>query len=205
MKKREELGFPTDPETIPLKKDYKVDVEISSAPAYTRQGQREVLNGLIDKMTVLAQQGLVPPEAIKVVVEQFLETFQFGATAEVMQAIDEYGQTGNMEENQINAIKVAVLEVMKDLQGSEMFPDQETRMTEAIVAAIEVYKDTGAGKTQQPQQPEKGPSESISFKDLPPEGKVQMAEKVGLSLSPDQIKKEDKKTVANTAVKSKAN
>lgn len=33
----------------------------------------------------------------------------------------------------------------------------------------------------------KGPSESISFKDLPPEGKAQMAEQAGIKLSPESI------------------
>jgi len=206
MKKREEVGLETPPDTVPLKKDYKVEIEISTTPAYTRQGQREVLNGLIDKMTVLAQQGLIPPEAVKVVVEQFLTTYQFGATSEVMDAIDEYGQTGNMEQNQIDAIKMAVLEVMKDLQGTEMFPDQNMRIEEAKVAALEVYKDTAKLNKQQPAE-DKGPSESISFKDLPAEGKVQMAEQAGITLSPEQIKAQEQEAqkVAMANAKAKTN
>ena len=41
---------------------------------------------------------------------------------------------------------------------------------------------------QAPAQPvEKGPSESINFKDLPPEGKVQLAAKAGIQLDPQSV------------------
>ena len=199
-KKREELGIETPNEVVPLKKDYKVDIEISSAPAYTKQGQREVLNSLIDKMTVLAQQGLIPPEAVKVVIQQFLETFQFGATAEFMEAMEEFGQMGNMEQNQIDAIKVALMEVFKDLKGSEMFPDQKTRIEESKVAALEVVKDTGGS---QPQQAEKAPSRSISFKDLPAEGKQQLAAQAGIQLSPEAVNQQDQMEIAKLAISDK--
>jgi hypothetical protein len=201
MKKRKEVGMDTPPDVIPIKKDYKVDIEITSSLAYTREGQKEVLNGLMDKMILLSQQGLVPPEAIKVVVQQFLEIFQFGATSEVMDAITEFGQQGNMDNNQIQAIKVALMEVFKDLKGSEMFPDQETRIKEAKVAAVEVYKDTGAGQPK--TQETKGPSESISFKDLPAEGKIQMAGQAGIELSPEAVVQQEEMAAIKTAVSDK--
>ena len=41
---------------------------------------------------------------------------------------------------------------------------------------------------QQPQQPQaKGPSESMSFKDLPPAGQIQMAAKAGIQLQPQDV------------------
>jgi hypothetical protein len=192
LKKREEVGVETPKDVVPLKKDYKVEIEISTTPAYTRQGQREVLNGLMDKMIQLATAGLIPPEAIKAVVQQFLDTYQFGATSEIMDAIEDFGQTGNMEQTQIDAIKVALMEVFKDLKGSEMFPDQKTRIDENKVAALEVMKDTGGGKPA--QQEDKGPSKSISFKDLPAEGKVQLAAQADIQLSPEQIKAQEAET-----------
>jgi predicted nuclease of restriction endonuclease-like (RecB) superfamily len=201
---REELGL-NKPDAVPIKKDYKVDIEITSAGAYTREGQREIALGLIDKMIALSQQGLVPPEAVKVIVRQFLETFKFGATSEFMDAMEEYGQTGNLEENQINAIKVAVLEVMKDLQGSEMLPDQKTRIEENKVAVAEVLNDVRGAGGETPVE-EKKPSQSISFKDLPPEGKVQMAAQAGIEISPQEVvKQEDKqqKGALNATIKGK--
>lgn len=49
---------------------------------------------------------------------------------------------------------------------------------------------------QQQKQASKPPSESISFKDLPPEGKVQMAKQAGIEIAPEQIQAEDAKQEA---------
>lgn len=200
LDKMGEMGMDTPQGVIPIKKDYKVDIEIVSNLAYTREGQKEVLNGLMDKMIALAQQGLVPPETIKPVIEQFLDIFQFGATSEVMDAIDTYGQGGNMTNQQIEAIKVALLEVFKDLKGSDLLPDQKTRIEEAKVAALEVYKDTNNTK---PTETVKEPSQSISFKDMPTEGKVQMAAKAGIQLSPQAMQEQELMDAVKVAVSDK--
>ncbi len=43
-------------------------------------------------------------------------------------------------------------------------------------------------RLQTPTESDKGPSESISFKDLPPEGKAQMAAQAGITLTPETLK-----------------
>ena len=40
----------------------------------------------------------------------------------------------------------------------------------------------------EPVADDKGPSESISFKDLPPEGQAQMAAQAGITLTPEALK-----------------
>lgn len=197
--KRDEQGIPAPEDAVPLKKDYKVEIEITSAAAYTRDGQRQVLVDLMDRMIQLSQMGAIPPEALKVVTQQFLETFQFGATAEIMDAIEEYGQQGNMAEDQISALKVAIMEVFKDLQKAGMLPSEEERIQEAKVANIEVMKETG-GKQEEQSKP---PSRSISFKDMPAEGKIQMAEQAGIQLSPEAVIQQDQMEAAKLAISDK--
>jgi hypothetical protein len=196
--KREKEGIPAPADAVPLKKDYKVEIEITSAPAYTRDGQRQVLVDLMDRMIQLSQIGAIPPEALKVVTQQFLETFQFGATAEIMDAIEEYGMEGSMTEDQISALKVAIMEVFKDLQKAGMLPSEEERIQEAKVANLEVMKETG-GK----QEETKPPSRSISFKDMPAEGKIQMAQQAGIQLSPEAVIQQDQMEAAKVAVSDK--
>jgi len=196
--KRAEMGVEAPSDAVPLKKDYKVEIEITSAPAYTRDGQRQVLVDLMDRMIQLSQIGAIPPEALKVVTQQFLETFQFGATAEIMDAIEEYGQQGNMAEDQISALKVAIMEVFKDLQKAGMLPSEEERIQEAKVANLEVMKETG-GK----QEESKPPNRSITFKDLPAEGKIQLAEQAGIQLSPEAVIQQDQMEAAKVAVSDK--
>jgi hypothetical protein len=51
-------------------------------------------------------------------------------------------------------------------------------------ARIELAKMHAPEQTE----PEKGPSESINFKDLPPEGQAQMAQQAGITLTPEALK-----------------
>jgi hypothetical protein len=50
-------------------------------------------------------------------------------------------------------------------------------------ALADVQKAGGTGG-QQGGEEAKGPSKSISFKDLPPEGKVQLAQQAGIQIQP---------------------
>lgn len=44
-----------------------------------------------------------------------------------------------------------------------------------------------SGQTQPPPEPPKEPSQSISFKDLPPDGQIQLAAKAGIRLAPESV------------------
>ena len=190
MKKRKELGVDEeDIDAIPLKRDYRVDIEIESGAAYTREGKREVAKAMMEQLLAWAQTGAVPEEAIKVGWEKYLEMTQFGSTGEFMEALDSEG--GGMTDNQLKAMKLAIAEVLKDMSGSEVLPNSQQRIDEAKVATAEVIKDTELHKARQVQQEEKGPSESVSFKDLPPEGKVQMASQAGIQLDEGQIRADE--------------
>jgi hypothetical protein len=76
----------------------------------------------------------------------------------------------------------------------------ELRMKEIELAALQTPEQTA--ETQA-----KPPSESIAFKDLPPEGQAQMAAQAGITLSPQQMAdhqaEQDAKKQAEMAVKAK--
>ena len=87
---------------------------------------------------------------------------------------------------------MAVMEVMNDLVKSGVLPTPQQRIDEAKVANMESLADVqkaGGMQGQQAEEQAKPPSESISFKDLPPEGKVQMAQQAGIQLSSEQMAK----------------
>jgi len=190
MAKRQELKVPVDANTVPLSKDYRVDIEVEAGLGFTRQGKRDAILKLLSEFLLpLVKQGLIPPQAVKTIIEKVFETYQFGATAEFMESMDKYQNQGNMTDQQIQQVKVAVAEVLKDLKGSEMFPDQKTRIQETQVGVAQTIKDSGlmAGAQGSQAEPPKKPSESISFKDLPPEGQAQMAAQAGINISPEQV------------------
>lgn len=179
--KREAVGLPTPPGLTQIKKGTKVKIEVESGLAYTQEGKKAASNFIIDKMTALATAGLIPPAAVKVVVQRFLEEYQFGSTQDVMEAMDDVPMT----EQQAMSMKVAMVEVMSDLQKEGVLPTSEQRIQEGKVATAEALKDTGVAGKPSPAIAQKGPSESISFKDLPPEGKAQLAAKAGIDISPE--------------------
>lgn len=154
MKKRQKLKVPVEGEVTPLSKEYYVDIEIQSGMAYTHEGKKAAAKELGDYMLQLAQMGVLPPQVVTIFIQTMLETYQFGPTADVMDAMKENEGQGNLTDQQIDAIKVAVMEVMKDLITQKVLPDEEQRIEENKVAMVEVMKDTnlGKGETAEAQQ-----------------------------------------------------
>lgn len=190
IEKRKELGDPSlqvADDVIPIKKDYKVEIEVQSGLGYTREGKKQAALQLGEYLLKLAELKMVPPEAVQQFVQTLLETYQFGATSEIMETFQGF-EAGQMSDDQLDKLKLAIVEVMKDLQGSEILPTSEQRIEEGQVATAQVLKDSGIMDQRQPEvSQEKGPSKSISFKDLPPEGKAQLAAQAGIQLNPEEI------------------
>ncbi len=191
LQKRKDLkideGQPLD--AIPIKRDSRVDIEVESRLAYTREGQRLAAKELGDYFIQLSQIGLVSPEVIKTYFRRLLEVYQFGSASEIMEAMDEYGANGQMTDQQMETIKVAVAQVMNDMVEAGVLPTAEQRLEENKLAAIEVLEDTGGGQPK--QEPDKGPSKSISFRDLPASGKVQLAAQANIDLNEGEIQAQE--------------
>ena len=194
LQKRKELkldeGQPLD--AIPIKRDYRVDIEVESGLAYTREAQRMAAKELGDYLVQLAGLNLVSPEVVKEYFRKLLEIYQFGSASEIMEAMDEYGASGQMTDQQKEVIKVAVMEVMSDLVKGGILPTPEQRIEEGKVSTIEALKDAGeAGEKAVADAQAKEPSKSISFKDLPAQGKVQLASQAGIQLSEEEIRAQE--------------
>ena len=188
--KREAVGVSTPQDVIPIKKECRVDIEVESGLAYTQAGKKEAARELGDFLIQTAQIGLVSAEVVKQYFRNMLELYGFGATEEIMESMDQFSAQGQMEQANIDRLKIALAEVIKDLEGSEVLPDSKTRIEENKIGMAEFAKDSGLldGK-QEGGEENKPPSRSISFKDLPPEGKVQLAGQAGIQLDEEEIKK----------------
>ena len=187
---RKKLGIDIPADVVPVKKDYHVDIGVESGLGYTMEGKKQTMQQIIDYMTRLAAQGLVTQDAVKVVVDKFLEVFQFGATQEFMYAMKSGTQASPLNESQLMQMKVALLETMKEAGAVGKEIDQKL-VDSTKVGVLEALKDSGildmSLKKENEVTQKKQPSESISFKDLPPEGQSQMAAKVGIDISPREI------------------
>jgi hypothetical protein len=177
-----EAGMESD-NLIPIKKDYKVDIEVESGMAYTYEGKKQVVGSYIDRMIQLAQAGYMSQEAVKFVVAKANDIYKIGPTSEFMEAMDK--QDTNTTESDLAKMKIAIAEVIKDLDmvGPKA---SEDRIMENKIGVVEGLKDAGLMDKPQEIQPEKV-SQSISFKDLPVSGQAQLAAKVGIQISPEEI------------------
>ena len=96
---------------------------------------------------------------------------------------------------------MALAEVLKDLQGSGILPDTQARIHETKVGVTEALIDTGVADKQQKPATPKGVN--ISFKDLPPSGKVQAAAQQGMQLDPKEVLVQEAQKLAETMIKDK--
>ena len=183
------LGVETPQGVVSLNKDARVDVTVEAGMAYTKEGQKATMLDMIDRLILFAREGYVAPEAVKVVLEKFLQVYQFGNVGEFMEAMDDFQSQGNIGDQQIKGMKVAMMEVFKDLIDNKVLPDEKQRIDENKLAVLEVIQDMKGGELG--QSAAKPPSESISFKDMPSAGKIQMAEQAGIQISEGDVQQKE--------------
>lgn len=148
--RRDELGEDLDDNIIEIRKDVKVKIEVESGLGFTTQGKKETAQQIIEYMLKLVELKVIPMEAVKHMTRQFLEIYQFGATQEIMEAMDEFmaqnngqmpqdGEISPEEQRQMEVMKVAVLEAMQT--AGEIGPEKEQQMVEAVkVGMMEVFQ-----------------------------------------------------------------
>lgn len=179
--------------TVPIDRKTKVRIEMEPGLGLTMEGKKEAMQQIITFMLQMADPklGLIPLEPLKMVVKRFMEVFGYGSTQEFMEALDKAEGQGQMTENSIMQMKIAIIEALKD--AGAVGPEMEQRLVDSTkVGVLETLKEAGMlDKQNQPEQTDKGPSKSISFKDLPPEGKAQLAQQAGIQLNPQQIAQDE--------------
>ena len=148
---RTELGEDVSNVT-PLKSSYKIKIDVATGLGFTQEGKKETMHQIVEFLTAMAKEGYISQEAVKMVIEKFLEAYQFGATAEFMEAMD----TGEpqMSEEQLQQMKIALAEVVKDLEMAG--PGAEERNVLASkVGTLEAMTESGLVK--KPPQPKPEP------------------------------------------------
>lgn len=144
LKKRQEIGLTSDlsGQEVPLKRDYRVEIEVQAGLGYTREGKKAAAKELGDYLVQLAGVNMVSPEVVKVFFETLLKEYQFGPTQEIMEAMEEAIQNGGMTEDELMKIKIAVIEVLKE--AGVVGPEAEAKLVESTkVGMMEVLSDTG--------------------------------------------------------------
>jgi hypothetical protein len=126
--------------------------------------------------------------------EAYLETWQFGSISDIMEAVSNAPSPDSISDDVVQKVKIAVLEALKDA-GEVGKEASDKRITENKIGVMEALKDSGI-LDRQGQSTSKPPSESISFKDLPPEGQAQMAAQAGIQLDAEELEERQEKDKA---------
>lgn len=190
-----EVGAKLPADVVPIKTGTKLRIEIEPGFGLTIQGKREAVQQIIDYMIKLAEQGYMTKPAVKIVLDKFLQTFGYGSTQELMDALD---TDAPMSEDDIMKMKIALLEGLKE--AGQIGPENEQRLINSTkIGTVEALKDTGMLDRKEEQPLEKPPTINITFDDLPPEGKSQAAAKAGLSVTPGMFINDSKARLQNEA------
>jgi hypothetical protein len=184
---RKQLGVPLPEDVVTISGKSKVRVEIESGLGFTMEGKKQTMQQIVEFMLKLAELGMLSTDAVKVLVQRFMEIYQFGSTQEFMEAMDSGTQAAPLNEEQITQMKVAMVEAMKD--ASIVGPQADQKLVDSTkVGTVEALKDTGMLERQPTEKPNKV---SISYKDLPISGKSQAANMAGIQLSPEEVAQQE--------------
>lgn len=174
---------------ISIPKKLKVRIEMEPGLGLTMQGKKEAMQNIMDYLLKMVEKGMVAAEPMKQAIKVFMETFGYGSTQEFMEAMEQ-NPSGDIEENTLTKMKIAMVTAMKD--AGVAGPEAEQRLVDSTkVGVVEALKDTGMMDKQNNQVQEKEPSKSISFKDLPPEGKQQLAAQAGIQINAQTIARDE--------------
>lgn len=183
MSQKVKKQLPND--VVVLDKDVKVRIEIEPGLGFTMDGRRAAMKEIVDYMTQLSELGLVTKEAIDMITKRFLEQYGYGTTQELMEAMETGTNQQELDQAQIDKLKIAVLETLKD--AGAVGPEFDNKLIDSTkVGVVEAMKDTGMINKQDKQETPDQVKPSISYKDLPPEGQVQAAAQAGIQISPEQ-------------------
>jgi len=139
---RKKANLPVPPNTITIKNNYKIKIEVEPALGFTMSGKKETMLQIVQFLQGMAKEGYLSQDAVKVVINKFLSTFQFGSTQEFMEAMDSGTQSNPLNEDQLTQMKIAVIEAMKDagMVGNDTSGDD---ITKTKIGVVEALKDLG--------------------------------------------------------------
>lgn len=142
LKKRKKLQIDT-PDVVPLTGNVKLDIEIQSGMAYTKEGQKATMQELINTLLQYVQAGAIPLEPVKIAIEKYLEVYSFGSTAEFMEAFDNSAQ--GMNDQELTKIKMALLQALQE--AGEIGPEGDQAKVQASqLGTLQALKDAGLVK-----------------------------------------------------------
>ncbi len=156
-----------------IKGEYDVDIKAGSTLPMDKQNRTQVLETILQTVAQATAQGPMSP---------FLNEL-------IQEILRDYDIKGLQQAYDMEVQKVQ--QQQQEQAGQQSIQDQKTgaeamkRHAQAQQIAVDTQLSIEQMKLEQMKDPRPHPSESISFKDLPPEGRIQLARQAGIHLSPE--------------------
>lgn len=172
---------------VTMNRRAKIRIEADKGFGLTQDGRRSAMKDLMTQMTQLYQEGFVGPQAMAMLVKRYVEEYGYGSTEQFMEAIEDGITQGKMTQDQINQIKLAMLQVLKDTKSAGPgMNDQLVKSTQ--MGVLQTLKDVGLIKqTESEGKPEAAMGALINmYKNAPPDIRRQIEQQMGLTPSEDE-------------------
>ena len=127
---------------IPLDRKAKVRIDIEAGLGLTMEGKKEAMKSIVQDLMMLLDKGFVSPDAMKQVIQKYLETYGYGSTEEFMEAMDDGVTAGQMSNNQIKQMQIAILQALKD--AGAVGPEADKKLvTASKLGTLQSLQDAG--------------------------------------------------------------
>jgi hypothetical protein len=118
---------------VPIKKDAKIKIEVDNNAAYTEEGKRSQLLDLMNTLAPLFAQQILPPDVLKLMAQELLDSFKVGSLQEVLESLDTIQPQANFTDQDIAKVKLGVLQVMNDLKkGGQTIPEANAQQNAGL-------------------------------------------------------------------------
>ena len=172
---------------VTLNRKAKIRVEADKGFGLTQDGRRQGMEALMKNMISLYQLGFIGSEAMAMLVKRLVEEYGYGSTEEFMEAIENGVTQGQMSQQQIKQMKVAILSVLQDTKA--VGPAHDAQLVSSTkLGTLQTLKDVGLIKqTEGEGKPEDalGPLVNL-YKMSPPDIRRQIEILLGLQPSEEE-------------------
>lgn len=172
---------------VTLNRKAKIRVEADKGFGLTQDGRRQALEALMKEMINLYQLGFLGAEAMSLLVKRFVEEYGYGATEEFMEAVENGITQGQMSQQQIHQMKIAMLQVLKDVKMTGKDFDQ--KLTDSTkLGVLHTLKDTGLlNKLDEEGKTNIAVDDLVKlYKDAPPDIRRQIETLLGMQPSGEE-------------------
>ena len=193
------VGKQLPDDLVVLDRKAKIRVEVDMGFGLTVDGRKQAMQTLITEMVNLYKLQFLSPQAMAMMVKRFVEEYGYGSTEEFMEAIEEGVTQGQMQQTQLDQMKLAMLQVLKDTKA--VGADHDKNLVETTkLGTLQTLKD--AGLLQQEEQagkPEDAAKNLVAmYKMAPTDVRREIEKLMGLTPSQEEpVSREQSETAKN--------